>query len=82
MIQIDRGIPLPPRPPLGRPKGHPGKRRYPWTKLGVGDSFVFPGTKLGAWQRIGDRRRFDRRQYEARQLVENGQMVVRIWRVV
>lgn len=81
MIQIDSGVPLPPRPNTGRPKGAPGKRRYPWKAMRVGDSFIFPATKTEAWQRIGDRRRFDRNQYETRQLVEDGRMVVRIWRV-
>ena len=34
MIAIDKGIPLPPRKPLGN------VRKYPWNELQAGDSFL------------------------------------------
>lgn len=81
MIQVDHGVPIPPRPRIGRRKGASGKPQYPWLTMEVGDSFIFPITLHRAWARISDRRKFDRRTYEARELVEDGVNVVRIWRV-
>jgi len=37
-IQIDRGIPLPPRGRI---------TKYPWAKMEVGDSFLFPSKGAG-----------------------------------
>ncbi len=80
MIQIDHGIPIPPPSRYGRPKGTPNAFRYPWMAMEVGDSFVFPGSRHEAMQRIHGRREFDRRIYQSRQTIENGVQVVRIWR--
>jgi hypothetical protein len=77
MIQIDRGIPIPPAPSKGRPRGHPGRRLYPWRQMAVGDSFAFPGELPEAWTRIHGRKWHDRNAYEARRM--DG--AIRIWRV-
>ncbi len=77
MIQIDHGIPIPPAPPQGRPRGASGKRVYPWRKMAVGDSFVFPGDLRDAWQRVHARKIHDSYRYEPRRL--DG--AIRIWRV-
>jgi hypothetical protein len=40
-IPIDKGIPMPPALPAGRPGA-----RYPWVQMQAGDSFLYPpGTK-------------------------------------
>jgi hypothetical protein len=82
MIQIDYGIPLPPAPPKGRPRGTPGKWKYPWRSMKVGDSFKFDGSNQDAWKLVhGRRATTDGWRYEAYRIVEDGEMVVRIWRV-
>lgn len=81
MIQIDHGIPIPPRPPVGSLKGRCGVHKYPWATMGVGDSFVFPGILSSAQARIWGRRHYDRRRYWAFSVVEDGQTIVRVWRI-
>ena len=77
MIQIDSGIPIPPAPPQGRPRGVPGAWLYPWRKMAIGDSFIFPGDLKDAWQRVHSRKRSNAARFEPRRW--NG--VIRIWRV-
>lgn len=81
MIQVDHGIPIPPQPIKGRPRGAPGKRLYPWAAMEVGDSFIFRGPNVEAWQRIHARKAHDRKTYVSRVITENGERIVRIWRV-
>lgn len=80
MIQVDHGIPIPPKTPRGRVPGMSGNHKYPWRSLGIGDSFRFPFSMHSASRTICDRRKYDRAKYEARHAMENGERIVRIWR--
>jgi hypothetical protein len=86
-IQIEQGIPIPPRSRWRKPPGHGVERKYPWMMLRVGDSFVFPmKTSLLHTQRLASthicyRHRHSRLKYISRLVEEAGEFVVRIWRV-
>jgi hypothetical protein len=77
MIEIDKGIPMPP----GNNPGRGRKRIYPWQGMEVGDSFFVAGKKhtniTGALsyrtKRFGYR-------YACRLGIEGGIAGIRVWR--
>lgn len=81
MITIDKGVPVPERVQLGDIR----YRKYPLNKLEVGDSFAAPSTSrkedtairasaFSYGKKYG-------RVYRTRACEENGQRVIRVWRV-
>lgn len=86
MIQVDKGVPMPPHRPMGRPTGGCGKHRYPWRTMQIGDSFVYPGETyieayLRAYRATHGRKTYDPHQYEIRTVDTPEGKVVRIWRI-
>jgi hypothetical protein len=81
MIQIETGIPIPPRTPPIRKQVRP---RCPWTKLEIGDSFVLSGVSRHVAARLcadATKKRCEdggRRQFTMRVI---GPEQYRIWRV-
>jgi hypothetical protein len=83
-IKIDRNIPM----PSARGGGGVMSTKYPWAKMKIGDSFIFPNTKEGmqrtqryagsvaavAGYRLGTK-------YATRVVKENGRSIVRVWRI-
>lgn len=78
MLQIDRGVPLPPahRPPKPPLAG----RKYPWHEMAVGDSFHEPrvATAQQMWFKIARIKRNRSRRWAVRAVAGGG---VRVWRV-
>ncbi len=82
-VRIDKGVPVPDTD--WRYVGsHP---KYPWRQLTVGDSFIFPpraslrATQVAANGACGARKALHGEQYTTRTVEEDGQRVVRVWRV-
>lgn len=81
-IRVDSDVPLP-----SKSVGGITQVKYPWASMKVGDSFVFPAHSSGikATQRRAFAAAFGRvkahgGRYTTRQVEENGEHVVRIWR--
>lgn len=81
-IKIDKGVPIPPRLRPGPPPS-----KYPWRQLAIGDSFVYPPaatlrqTLTRAASACAYRKSDHGETYTIRTVEENGQRVVRVWRV-
>lgn len=73
-VTVDKGVPLPPLV-AGR------HAKYPWRTMEVGDSFVFPGARSGAGASIVNGAKATGFKFTQRVVTENGERVVRIWRV-
>jgi hypothetical protein len=74
VIQIDRGVPLPPSQQIF-------KRKYPFSTMAVGDSFFVPGMVR---QRMAGPIRYascECRKFTTRRTVENGIPGLRVWRI-
>lgn len=84
-IRIDKGIPIPADRRLR--SGKTGPKRYPWLRMEVGDSFLWPWaddvrrTQALACGAAGNRHVNTKERYTVRQLVEKGVTVVRVWRI-
>lgn len=82
MPRVEKSVPMPPRP-------HPGPPpyKYPWRQMKVGDSFVFPArathrkTVNAASGATAHRQRAQGETYSIRSVVEDGVLVVRVWRM-
>ena len=68
MIPVDKGVPI--------PDGN--RKKYPWTDMEVGDSFLIPGARHGAaGSMIASRKKHVGHQYVCR-MEDAG---LRVWRV-
>ena len=73
-IRVDKHVPLPPRA-----KGMGREPIYPWTKLGVGDSFAFPKkVKRATASALTYRTAKTKGLKLALRVMENGE--IRVWR--
>jgi hypothetical protein len=83
-ITIEKGVPIP-----ERSNRKPfNASRYPWRQMAVGDSFLFPWTKGNlrytysrAQAAVRYRHLTQGEKYDVRAVDENGERVIRIWRV-
>lgn len=80
-IKIDSDIPLP------QPAHRGPLPRYPWRTMKPGDSFVYPNTRslrhtqASANRAVAYRKSDHGETYATRTVTENGERVVRVWRV-
>jgi hypothetical protein len=81
-ITIDKGVPMPDGPGLA------SRSRYPWALMEIGDSFLVPinGRPLRAVRQsirgnMSLQHKRTSHRYACRTVVENGERVVRVWRV-
>lgn len=81
-LTVERGVPMP-----ARSKHRGGKGLYPWRQMAPGDSFVFPPrntirhTYNNAQAAVAYRKSGHGETYRVRMVEENGERVVRVWRV-
>lgn len=67
--KIETGVPIPVR----------GNTIYPWDEMNVGDSIVLNGRSRTPV--VYQNRKKTGRRYITRAVIENGEKVVRVWRV-
>lgn len=85
-IKIDKGIPLAPRRG-GKAGGRPATSKYPFAKMEIGDSFIAPAADtVERAERRASAAAFSYKKrangsFAIRTIEENGQRVVRVWRV-
>jgi len=72
MLPVDSGIPMPP----------PGKRKYPWHEMKVGDSFFAPNkTSAQFAAMINAYTKRNRGKFQGRDVIENNIKGCRVWRL-
>lgn len=76
MIQIDKGVPIPPHV---RGQGAP---KYPWREMEIGDSFFVSDRHRRSISAAASSARQHRgHQFATRSVTENGVDGIRVWRV-
>ncbi len=88
-VKIDKGVRMPPPSTRGAKPGQRFKARLPWRALKITDSFAFPPSASGDFAETRNRASSDinaqhkrnPERFELRVVEEDGQRVVRIWRV-
>jgi hypothetical protein len=78
MFTIEKNVPIP------ASTRAVGASKYPWEQMTVGDSFAIPVSNLPSSDyRPTPTEKLKKRGYrvQTRKLIENGQSVVRVWRI-
>ncbi len=70
IAKIDKGIPVP---------IHGNQKKWPFPQMEVGDSFAAPLASRGALSAAY--KKFPGRKFIGRKVQENGEAVIRVWRV-
>jgi hypothetical protein len=77
MYELTGTIPLPANNKKGRKRGS----KYPFVKMGIGDSFFAPNVKLVSMYQTARKAAKDmNRKHIVRQTLENNVLGVRVWR--